>query len=139
MMSSSEIVLFSLLVIYIFNGWLEQKLEDAHPIVRRIAKAVSVKPHDSTASEPATIEEVDASPPSRMSATDMKQALQQYLNDHLQQHTPSEPTLESHYSVEAGSSSDGQVSEKKTPVYGLEQWGSDIQPFQLNASTFATI
>lgn len=139
MMSSSEIVLFSLLVIYVVNGWLEQKLEEAHPIVRRIAKAGSVHPHDSTAFEPATIEDVEASPPSRMSATDMKQALQQYLNDHLQQHTPSEPTLESHYSLEAGSSSDGLVSDKKTPVYGLEHWGSDIQPFQMNASSFATI
>lgn len=139
MMSSSEIVLFSLLLIYVFNGWLKQKLEDAHPIVHRLAKPKSVQPHDSKESTHATIENVDASPPSRMSATDMKKALQQYLNDHLQQHTPSEPTLESHYSIESGSSSDDHVSEKKTPVYGLENWGSDIQPFQMNASTFATI
>lgn len=136
MMSSSEIVLFSLLLIYVLNGWLEQKLEDEQTITRRVKRNSSVQPHDSTLSKQATIDDVEDSPPSRMSSNDMKKALQQYLDDHLQQHTPAEPTLESHYSIKDETQS---KDSKNTPVYGLENWGSDIQPFQMNASTFATI
>jgi hypothetical protein len=141
MMSSSEIVLFALLLIFVLNNWLEQKLEDAAPIIHRMVKVKTVQPHDSASTSMATITDVEESPPSRMSDTDMKKALQQYLDDHLQQHTPDEPTLESHYSIEHNKGQ-GQTTDKKTktsPVYGLENWGMDIQPFQMNASTFATI
>ena len=103
----------------------------------------TVQSYDTQSENNVTVESISTQPITKI---DMKKALQQYLDDHLQQHTMQEPTLETQYilpTTDAAMSTNVEKENTKTneqmKVYGLENWGTDIQPFHSNASNFATI
>lgn len=146
MITTTELIILALCFIFILNNWLVQKIESQNMFTQTNYTPTNVKAFDKHTDNTATIEESSTQPLSKL---DMKKALQQYLDDHLQQHTMQEPTLEAQYSLATPDSTSVNETKKETQkekkkdttlqVYGLENWGSDIQPFHSNASNFATI
>lgn len=103
----------------------------------------TVQSYETQSENNVTVESISTQPITKI---DMKKALQQYLDDHLQQHTMQEPTLETQYilpttdtAMSTNMEKENVKSNEQTKVYGLENWGTDIQPFHSNASNFATI
>ena len=83
-----------------------------------------------------------------LTETEMKDALQQYLDRHLQQHTPQEPTLQTQYDImyEHRENVEDNTLQKKEgsppfPPFVLEELNNSntIQPFMMNDCCFAAL
>ena len=145
MITASELIVLALCMIFLTNNWLIQMLETKRATLQTQSTYTqsTVQSYDTQSENNVTVESISTQPITKI---DMKKALQQYLDDHLQQHTMQEPTLETQYilpttdtAMSTNMEKENVKSNEQTKVYGLENWGTDIQPFHSNASNFATI
>lgn len=82
-----------------------------------------------------------------LTETEMKDALQQYLDRHLQQHTPQEPTLHTQYDImyEHRENVENDILQQKkgssSPAFVVEELhsGDTIQPFMMNDCCYAAL
>lgn len=145
MITASELIVLALCMIFLTNNWLIQMLETKRATLQTQSTYTqsTVQSYETQSENNVTVESISTQPITKI---DMKKALQQYLDDHLQQHTMQEPTLETQYilpttdtAMSTNMEKENVKSNEQTKVYGLENWGTDIQPFHSNASNFATI